>query len=210
MNLYIRYFDHEALAKSIDEAMDFLKGIQEIKLDNSVPGRIENFINASNTFPLRLKVSYSNYVLFLKTEAQNLDEFHEMEQKRKEEKAEGKLPTMADRKRSLLDMFNEIQEGWYEAGITFKRVVLVPDTNKFQYEDTKFRVRCYAESISDCYNQIINHLKGRQDIDQRSQYPSIKSNNFEYKFLGAEEPVETDSATEPAVEEPANDVPEEA
>jgi len=187
MNLYIRYFDSETLAKSINEAMDFLAGLSDVKLDNSVPGRVEGFLKSSNAYPLRLKVSYSNYVLFLKTEAETIEQFHELEQQRKNDKADGKS-SVSDRKRGLLDMFNEAQPGWYEACLTFKRVVQVPDTNKFQYEDTKFRVRCYAESINDCYTQITDHLKSRTDIDQRSQYPSIKSNSFEYRYLGETDP----------------------
>ena len=30
----------------------------------------------------------------------------------------------------------------------------------------------------------VGHLKNRQDIDARSQYPSMKGNNFSFKFLG--------------------------
>jgi hypothetical protein len=34
----------------------------------------------------------------------------------------------------------------------------------------------------DCYNRIVNHLKSR--VDSRSQFPSAKGKNFNYRFLG--------------------------
>ena len=114
MNLFIRYFSHEALAHNVNEAIEFLGTISEIKLDGTVPGRISNFLYSNNTFPFRLKVSYSNYVLFLKTEANTLEEFHILEQKAKEEKAEGKGQSMADKKRSIMKALNESHPGWYE------------------------------------------------------------------------------------------------
>ena len=41
MNLYVRYFDHEALATSVDEAMAFLQTIEEIKLESNTAFRGE-------------------------------------------------------------------------------------------------------------------------------------------------------------------------
>ncbi|MBQ0022730.1 MAG: hypothetical protein KBT29_05780 [Prevotellaceae bacterium] len=187
MNLFVRYFDRECLAKSIDEAMDFLKSIEEIKLDNNVANRISTFLNSSNLYPFRLKVSYSNYVLFLKTEAETIEQFKEEEQLRKEQRAvEGAKSSMAEKKKTILDALNEEHVGWYDACITFKRVVLIPQTQKFQYIDTRFRVKCKAVSAMDCYNRMMDHLKGRKEIDKRSQFPSAKSPSFEYKFLGEE------------------------
>lgn len=190
MNLYIRYFNNEHLAKSIDEAIDFLVSLNEIKVDNNVANRLTTFLNSSNLYPYRLKVSYSNYVLFLKTEAESLEQFKIEEQRRKEQKAQDAShpQTMAERKRSIIDALNEQHVGWYDAWVLFKRVITIPQTQKCQYVDTRFRVRCKANSAMDCYNRIISHLKSRKDIDQRSQFPSAKSNNFDYKFLGEEAP----------------------
>lgn len=202
MNLYVRYFDNECVAKSVDEAMDFLRGIGEIKLDNNAANRITTFLNSSNLYPFRLKVSYSNYVLFLKTEAETIEQFKIEEQQRKEQKsAEGShAQTMAERKKSILDALNEPHEGWYEAKLTFKRVILVPETQKFQYIDTPFRVRCTAKSAMDCYNRILEHLKSRPEIDARSQFPSAKSNSFEYKFLGEGSKPEAEITEVPSAE----------
>jgi hypothetical protein len=87
MNLYVRYFDHEFLAKTVDEALSFLTSIDEIKLESNAAVRISTFLNSSNLYPFRLKVSYSNYVLFLKTEAETLEQFKEEEKYIKRQQA---------------------------------------------------------------------------------------------------------------------------
>ena len=174
MNLYVRYFDHEYLAKSVDDALEFLSSIPEIKLESNAASRITTFLNSSNLYPFRLKVSYSNYVLFLKTEAENLEQFKEEEALRKEQKID-RVSTMAERKKSIIDALNEENIGWWEAGLTFKRVLIIPETGKCKYVDTPFRVRLKAVSAIDAYNRIVDHLKSRPEVDPRSQFPSAKS-----------------------------------
>jgi hypothetical protein len=192
MNLYVRYFDHETLATNIDEVVSFLSSINEIKVDDNVVSKVMGFVETDGIYPFRLKVSYSNYVLFLKTDAKNLEEFKLMERQRKEQRADGRM-LMSDRKRTQMEILNEPHVGWYDATITFKRVVQNPDTGKCKYVDTRFRVRLIAESAMHCYERIIDHLQNRQDVDPRSQFPSAKSNNFEYIFLDADKEASTDS-----------------
>lgn len=184
MNLYVRYFDNETVAKDTNEAIEFLSTLPEVKIDNNAASRINTFLESSNLYPFRLKVSYSNYVLFLKTEAETLEQFKEEERLRKEQKFDSRTMSMAEKKKTILDALNEEHVGWYEASLMFKRVVVIPETGKFQYKDTRFTVRLKGVSAHDCYNRIIDHLKGRDDVDPRSQFPSVKSNNYEYKFLG--------------------------
>lgn len=186
MNLYVRYFDHECLAKSVDEALEFLQTIDEIKIESNAASRINTFLNSSNLYPFRMKVSYSNYVLFLKTEAESLEQFKEEEVLRKEQKAD-RGTSMAERKKNILDALSEQRVGWWEAGFTFKRVITIPETGKCKYIDTPFRVRLKANSALDAYNRIIDHLQSRREIDPRSQFPSAKSDKFEYVFLGNDE-----------------------
>lgn len=182
MNLYVRYFDHECLAKTIDEALDFLSTIDEIKLESNTASRISTFLNSSNLYPFRLKVSYSNYVLFLKTEAETLEQFKIEEAMRKEQKFD-RVATIAERKKSIMEALNEEKIGWWEACLTFKRVLTMPETGKCKYIDTPFRVRLKANSAMDAYNRIVDHLRNRPDVDPRSQFPAAKSQNYEYKFL---------------------------
>ena len=184
MNLYVRYFDYETLATNMNEVAEFISSIKEINVDENSLARVKNFWESDNAYPFRLKVSFSNYVLFLKTDAHDLPEFKYLEQLRKENKGDGVAPqTMSEKKRSLLDALNEPKEGWYEATLMFKRVVQIRTTNKFQYRDTRFKVLLKAASPMDCYNRVVEHLRNRQDVDPRSQFPSAKSANFVYTFL---------------------------
>ena len=195
MNLYVRYFDHEYLAKSVDDALEFLSSIPEIKLESNAASRITTFLNSSNLYPFRLKVSHSNYVLFLKTEAENLEQFKEEEALRKEQKID-RVSTMAERKKSIIDALNEENIGWWEAGLTFKRVLIIPETGKCKYVDTPFRARLKAVSAIDAYNRIVDHLKSRPEVDPRSQFPSAKSEKFEYQFIGEDESTEEEAVNE--------------
>lgn len=197
MNLYVRYFDHEYLAKSVDEALSFLQSIGEIKMESNMPSRIATFLSSSNLYPFRLKVSYSNYVLFLKTEAETLEQFKEEQAQRKEQKAERGM-TMAERKKTIMDALNQEKIGWWETTLVFKRVVTIPETGKCKYIDTPFRVRLKANSAMDAYNRIIDHLLDRPDVDPRSQFPSAKSEKFEYKFLGDQEDGQEEAPAEQA------------
>lgn len=202
MNLYVRYFDSETLATSMDEVAEFVCSIKEINIDQNSLARIRNFWESNNLYPFRLKVSYSNYVLFLKTDARDLAEFKYFEQLKKENKIDSMPQGNLEKRQSILDVLNEVKEGWYEASILFKRVVQIRDTNKFQYKDTRFTVRLKATCPMDCYNRIIEHLRNRQDVDSRSQYPSAKNANFTYKYLDVDtETDECGSADKTVVEE---------
>ena len=140
MNLYVRFFDHEILATNMDEIVGFLSSINDIRMDDSMVSRIISFVESDGTYPFRLKVSYNNYVLFLKTDAKDLAEFKELERQRKEQRLEGRM-LMSDRKKTIMDLLNEPHRGWYDATLMFKRVVQNPDTGKCKYVDTRFRAR---------------------------------------------------------------------
>ena len=183
MNLYIRYFDREHVAKSVEEALVFLRSLEDVKVENNMANRITTFLNSSNIYPFRLKVSFSNYVLFLKTEADTIEQFKEEEAKRKEQRAE-RATSMAERKKNILDALNEKRIGWWDTTLTFKRVITMPETGKCKYIDTRFRVKQKAESAMDAYNHLIDHLINRPEIDPRSQFPSCKSEKYEYVYLG--------------------------
>ena len=102
----------------------------------------------------------------------------------KDKKAVHSTPT-GQRERVIapvIAQLNEMNPGWYEGVLNFKRVALIPGTGKFRYCDTKFVARCKANSGIDCYNRIIDHLSHR--VDSRSQFPSAKGKNFSFRFLG--------------------------
>ena len=83
---------------------------------------------------------------------------------------------------TVMMRLNEERPGWYEGSLDFTRVVMIPSTGKHEYRDTHFVVQCKAMSGMDCYNRIVDHLRGR--VDNRSQFPSAKGKNFHFKYLG--------------------------
>lgn len=178
MNLYVRYYDGEAVVSSIDELIYDLKqfGVPENVIDDDFVDEVYEFINSKVVHPKRFRVSPRQYFILIKTNVSTLEEF----------KANAKRNTgVAVAKNDRLAQLSEVNPGWYDGQVTFKRVVFSPRLNKFQYKDTVFRAKVKAQSPQDCYNRIILHLQNRQDVDPRSQFPSVKGHNFTYTFLGS-------------------------
>jgi hypothetical protein len=102
--------------------------------------------------------------------------------------ADGNAAELGDGdKDSAARLLAEEKPGWYIATMKFKRVLPVEGvSNKFRYVDTDFEARLKAHSVQDCYNRVVDHLRTRADIDQRSQFPSIRGKNFTADYLGIE------------------------
>lgn len=181
MNLYLRYFDKETLAHDVNEALDFLRSIPEIGMNANLESDVRDYANSDVYYPKRYKIRPRVYFIIIKTTAATMLGF-------KQKKALHSMPTnnAAAEKRDMSAMastrLNEEVHGWYEGTLDFKRVVLVPATGKHEYRDTHFVARCKAVSGQDCYNRIVEHLRGR--VDGRSQFPSAKGKNFHFKYLG--------------------------
>lgn len=178
MNLYLRYFNSEALVHTVDEAIDFLKGIDEIGMNPVLEADIRDYVASDVFFPKRYKIRPRVYFIIIKTEAATMLDF-------KEKRALRPAPANAEKSRSATPTIlklNEERVGWYEGIMDFKRVVLAPGTGKFQYRDTHFAAQVKASSGMDCYNRIVDHL--RQRVDDRSQFPSAKGKNFRFRYLG--------------------------
>ena len=176
MNLYIRYFDDETLVHSVEEALHFLSSISDVEVNEEMVGELEKFMSSSAMYPKHIKVRMRSFFIVIKTTANTLEEF----------KAKGngqeKLEKLAQKE--ALAGYEQSQPGWYAAKIVFKRVVVIPETQKCRYVDTPFVCKVKADSAHDCYDKVLEHLRDRKDIDVRSQFPSIKSANFEWEFLG--------------------------
>ena len=181
MNLYLRYFDKETLVSSVDEAIDFLRSIEEISMNPALEADVREYAASDVFYPKRYKVRPRVYFIIIKTEAATMQDFKEKKAVRshsddEEQRKEHTTSTMTQK-------LNEEHRGWYEGVIDFKRVLMVPGTGKFQYRDTHFVAQVKAASPIDCYNRIVEHLRPR--VDERSQFPSAKGKNFKYRFLGA-------------------------
>ncbi len=176
MNLYIRYFDEETLVYSVEEALDFLATLGGVEVNENIRLELEKFMSGSAMYPKHVKVSQRSFFIAIKTTAATMEEF-------KAKGASQNKPEKAAQKEALAN-YSKPQPGWYEAKIVFKRVLMNPETQKSKYVDTPFVCKVKAESVQECYDKVLAHLRGRQDIDSRSQYPGIKSDNFEFSYLG--------------------------
>ena len=175
MNLYLRYFDSEILVNNVEEAIDFLAGIDEIGMNDMLAKDIRDYVASDVMYPKRYKIRPRVYFIIIKTEAATMQDF-------KEKKAVHPVDNTASKGASVISKLNEERFGWYEGALDFKRVQMVPGTGKFQYRDTHFVARLKANSGQDCYNRIIDHLSQR--VDPRSQFPSVKGKNFKFEYLG--------------------------
>lgn len=183
MNLYIRYFDEECVVSSVEEAFDFLSSLPGITLDEFFMSDLRQYMESPMPYPKRYKVRPRVYFIVIKTTATTLAEF-------KVNGGKGQPMPTVETKEPLLNRLTEDKPGWYEGEILFKRVMPIPGTMKFQYKDTRFKARCKAHNVQECYSRIVDHLRSRQDVDPRSQFPSVKGKNFNYKYLGMELPQE--------------------
>lgn len=186
MNIYIRYFDHEAVTRSFDELIDYIDSIGEIPIDKALIDELTEYINSDVSYPKRYKVRPRVYFILIKTNVSTLEQFKANRRANLEAEANGEVRSDFQYRDERTMQLMEPREGWYLGKINFKRVILVPGTQKFQYRDTTFSAYVRAHSAQHCYNRIIEHLRNRQDIDARSQLPSAKGNNFEYEYLGTE------------------------
>ena len=182
MNLYLRYFDNEILVHNADDAIDFLRSIPEIGMNANIENDIRDYVASDVFYPKRYKVRQRVYFIIIKTTAATMLDF-------KQKKALHTMPQQntpvmdkRDLTTNVITRLNEERPGWYEGALDFKRVVMIPATGKHEYRDTHFVVQCKAMSGIDCYNRIVDHLRGR--VDTRSQFPSAKGKNFHFKYLG--------------------------
>jgi len=176
MNLYLRYFDRETLVSTVEEAIDFLRSIDEIEMDPLLEADIRAYVASDVFYPKRYKIHPRVYFIIIKTEAATMQDFKDKKAVHSGDEVRAKQVAPA------IVRLNEECEGWYEGLLEFKRVLLVPGTGKFQYRDTQFCARVKAFSGLDCYNRIVDHLRER--VDERSQFPSAKGKNFKFRYLG--------------------------
>ncbi|SHK74694.1 hypothetical protein [Xylanibacter ruminicola] len=177
MNLYLRYFDKEVLVYTVDEAIDFLRSIEDIEMTPLLEADIREYVASDVYYPKRYKVHPRVYFIIIKTEAKTMQDF-------KDKKAVHEIDTVQPISKATpaVIRLNEINDGWYEGIVDFKRVLLVPGTGKFQYRDTQFVARLKAISGMECYERMIDYLRER--VDDRSQFPSPKGKNFKFRYLG--------------------------
>lgn len=180
MNLYVRYFEQETLATSLEQVFTFLSSIPDLVVDQNLIDDITEYAVGSYMYPKRYKVRPRVYFIVIKTQASTLEEF---KANKKENSVSAGNGEVASKKEAKITMLSIQREGWYEGKITFKRVIPIPGTLKFQYQDTVFSAYVKANSGQDCYEKMVEYLKNRQDVDLRSQFPSARGNNFTFSYI---------------------------
>lgn len=186
MNIYVRYFDHETITRSFDELMDFLASLNEIPMTKAMEDELMAYVSGDMPYPKRYKVRPRVYFILIKTTAETLEEFKANNRKNNADAPATYASEAPVRKENRLAQLQEERAGWYLGRVNFKRVLLIPGTQKFQYRDTTFSAYVFANSPYHCYTRIIDHLKNRQDVDPRSQFPSAKGANFSFDYMGEE------------------------
>ena len=179
MNLYLRYFDKETLVSNVDEAVEFLRSIPEIEMNDELEADVRSYATSEVYYPKRYKLRPRVYFIIIKTEAATMLDFKQKKALRPSDAPDGPA---VDPTPPTIARLNENRPGWYEGSLNFKRVVLIPSTGKHEYRDTLFVANCKANSGIDCYNRIVEHLRER--VDPRSQFPSAKGKNFKFRYLG--------------------------
>lgn len=187
MNLYLRFFDEEVLVETVDQAIEFLSKLPDVKLSDNVCNELVSYAASKNPFPKRFKIDSKTYFIVIKTTANTMEEFKAYAAD-VASGAEDNAPSTEKAlsgKELLNRTFSAEQPGWYHATMKLKRVMAVEGAaNKFCYVDTVFEAKLKAHSVQDCYNRVIDHLRTRADLDPRSQFPSIRGRNFNAEFLG--------------------------
>ena len=183
MNIYVRYFDRDTLATSFDELIAFLSSLEDVDVTKEMIEDIRAYVDSNVPYPKRYKIRPRVYFILIKTTAATLEEFRA--NKKVAGITVGVENEVANRKELRASQLAEERFGWYKGAITFKRVIAIPGTGKFQYQDTFFSAFVKANSGMECYNRIISHLKERGDVDLRSQFPSAKGANFEFDYMGS-------------------------
>ncbi len=191
MNLYVRYFNQDILAQNVEEVLDFLYSIPEIQVTPEMETDLRTYAESDMPYPKRYKVRPRIYFIVIKTTAETMEEFksHNKNAENRQEDAAAAAPRDNRNGQKSLSL-SETNPGWYRGAIFFKRVVQIPGTGKFQYQDTRFSAYVKAESGQHCYDRIVEHLKNRQDVDLRSQFPSPRGSNFQFEYLGETLPEE--------------------
>lgn len=190
MNLYARYFNQDVLVHNFDELVGFLTSIPEIPVNDRMLDDLKAYVDSDMPYPKRYKIRPRVYFILIKTNAKTMEDFKAHRKNDDEPQTSTPTPSVVpqqpvlSKKELRAEQLAARYEGWYLCTILFKRVLPIVGSGKFCYQDTTFQAYVYANSGGECYERIVNHLKGREDVDFRSQFPSARGNNFSFEFLG--------------------------
>lgn len=183
MNIYARFFDRDVLVYSVEELINFLSTIPDITITPQLENDIRVYVDSDICYPKRYKIRPRVYFILIKTNAETMAAFKANHKNASVNMRDSQSDNVAvkDAKQTML---RREQPGWYRGSLLFKRVLPIPGTTKFRYQDAQFTAMVKANSPADCYQRLVDHLKSRADIDLRSQFPSVKGQNFRHTYCG--------------------------
>lgn len=177
MNYYARYFDSEGVLPSPQDLVDFIGSIPQITMTEELSDAILKFCSDKTSFPRHFRLPNKNTFIVIKTNAATLDEF-------KTRGANGGAMPVEENNVPKQTAADEIRPGKYDVKMTFRRAVVNPETRKCFFVEETFGVEMLAQSQRQCFDVVIDYLKNHPDVDSRSQYPSIRSSNFQATLVG--------------------------
>lgn len=190
MNIYARYFDQDILVDNYEDLIAFLSSIPEIPVSKELSADIHTYVTSDMPYPKRYKIRPRVYFILIKTDAKTMEEFKAHRKSGEEAFVRKEFVRVAppgpqvNKKEWRSAQLSEQRSGWYLGRMTFKRMVQLGPKGKCGYQDTDFEAFVRAESGSDCYNRLVEHLRGRADVDDRSQFPSARGANYRFEFFG--------------------------
>ena len=177
MNYYVRYFETEGVFPTPQALVEFVANIPQITMTDELADGIYGFCEDKTSFPRHFRLPNKNTFIVIKTTASTLEEF-------KERGASANSANAAEQKEVKLSPADEIHPGRYNVKMVFRRAIVNPDTRKCSFVEETFEVEMLAQSQRQCFDVVIDYLKNHPDVDSRSQYPSIRSSNFQATLVG--------------------------
>ena len=178
MNYYVRYFDSEGVFSTVEDLKDYVASIPRINMTEDLAQAIQQFCDDNTNYPRHFRLPNKTTFIVIKTNALTLEEF------KLRGANGGQLPQPVHKeKEPVVSVYDELRPGLYEVTMCFRRAFVNPETGKCHYAEDEIVVNMLSQSQRQCYDILLEHLHGRGDVDPRSQYPSIKSDNFKATLL---------------------------
>ena len=178
MNYYVRYFDSEGVFSTVADLKDFVASIPRINMTDDLAQAIQQFCDDNTNYPRHFRLPNKTTFIIIKTNAQSLEEF------KLRGANGGQLPQPVRKETPApTPTYDELRPGMYEVTMVFRRAFVNPETGKCHYADDEIVVNMLSQSQRQCYDVLVEYLRGRDDVDSRSQFPGIRSENFKAAIL---------------------------
>ena len=136
-NLYVRYFDRDMLALSVEEAIDFLSTIPDIRITSELVSEVRAYAESDIPYPKRYKVRPRVYFILIKTNATTMAEFKANRRAGAPAAAENEAPTKKEIKTQIsfsANLYGQAEEEHSGGALAFSSRDLGEDFYSSSYE----------------------------------------------------------------------------